>query len=168
MEFRFAWSGTARRQLFTLHLRMRAAREKSSGRSSKARRRNRIFTMAHLKQAALGFRVHSGWSAVVAMCLEKGAPVVLVRRRVHLVETFSYEFRQPYHTAGKMQMGQARDFIQRVRDEARRLENRALLAGQSGFQKQGIGLKSCRLLLASARTLPTLVKMLSSHFPFVH
>src|SRR6266567_2767437 len=163
MAFRFAWSGTARRQLFTLHLRMKAAREKSSGKSSKARRRNRIFTMAHLKQAALGFRVHSGWTALVAVCLEKGAPVVLARQRVHLVETFSYEFRQPYHTAEKMLTRQARDFIERVRDEARRLAHRAILAVQSDLEKQGIGLKSCGLLLASGRTLPTLDKILASH-----
>jgi len=119
--------------------------------------------VAHSKQAALGFRAHSGWTALVAVRLEKGAPVVLVRRRVHLVETFSYEFRQPYHTAGKMQMGQARDFIERVRDEARFLANRAILAVQSDLQKQGIGLKSCGLLLASGRTLPTLDKILASH-----
>ncbi len=142
---------------------MKAAREKSSGKSSKARRRNRIFTMAHLKQAALGFRVHSGWSAVVAMCLEKGAPVVLVRRRVHLVETFSYEFRQPYHTAGKMLTRQAREFIERVRDEARRLAYRAIRGVQSDLQKQSIALKSCGLLLASGRPLPALDKILASH-----
>ncbi len=119
--------------------------------------------MAHSKQAALGFRAHSGWTALVAVCLEKGAPVVLARQRVHLVETFSYEFRQPYHTAEKMLTRQARDFIERVRDEARRLAHRAILAVQSDLQKQGIGLKSCGLLLASGRTLPTLDKILASH-----
>ncbi len=55
-----------------------------------------------MKQAAVGFRVHSGWAAVVAVCVEKGAPVVLAKQRVHLVETFTYEFRQPYHTAEKV------------------------------------------------------------------
>jgi len=53
------------------------------------------------------FRVHSGWAAAVAVCVNKGAPVVLARQRVHLVETFTYEFRQPYHTAEKMLLGQA-------------------------------------------------------------
>jgi len=67
-----------------------------------------------VKQAAVGFRVHSGWTALVAVCLEKGAPVILARQRVHLVETFTYEFRQPYHTAEKMLLGQAREFISRI------------------------------------------------------
>lgn len=120
--------------------------------------------MVPSKQAALGFRVHSGWSAVVALCLEKkGAPVVLARQRVHLVETFSYEFRQPYHTAEKMLTGQAREFIERVRDEARRLAHRAIHGLQSELQKQGVVLKSCGLLLASGKPLPTLDKILASH-----
>src|SRR6266568_3335884 len=152
-----------RKRLFTLHPRMKAARAKSSGRLSKARRRCRSFTVGHSKQATLGFRVHSGWTALVAVCLEKGAPVVLARERVHLVETFTYEFRQPYHTAEKLLLGQARDFIERVRDEARRLAHRAIHGLQSDLQKQGIALKSCGLLLASGRPLPELEKILGSH-----
>ena len=119
--------------------------------------------MGHLKQATLGFRVHSGWTALVAVSLEKGAPVVLARERVHLVEIFTYEFRQPYHTAGKMLLGQARDFIERVRDEARRLAHRAIHGLQSDLQKQGIALKKCGLVLASGRPLPELEKILASH-----
>ena len=55
-----------------------------------------------MKSAALGFRAHSGWTAVVALAVMQGAPSVLARQRLHLVETFAYEFRQPYHTAEKM------------------------------------------------------------------
>lgn len=107
--------------------------------------------------------MHSGWAAVVAVSLVKGAPVVLARQRVHLVDTFTYEFRQPYHTAEKMLQGQAREFIERMRKEARRLAHRAILALQSELQKQGIALKSCGLLLASGRPLPALEKILASH-----
>src|SRR2546427_12034413 len=118
---------------------------------------------SEVKQAALGFRVHSGWAAMVAVCVEKGAPRVLARERVQLVETFTYEFRQPYHTAEKMLLGQAREFIERVRDEARRLTHRAVHGLQSDLQKQGIALKRCGLLLASGRPLPGLEKILASH-----
>src|SRR5438445_2044504 len=119
--------------------------------------------MAHLKQAVVGFRVHSGWAAVVAVSLEKGEPVVLVRQRVHLVETFSYEFRQPYHTAEKMLAGQGREFIQRIRDEATRLAYRAIRELESKTQEQGVKLTRCGLLLASGRPLPALEKILASH-----
>ncbi len=119
--------------------------------------------MAHSKQAAIGLRVHSGWTALVAVSLEKGAPVVLARERIHLVETFTYEFRQPYHTAKKLLAGQAGEFIERVRDEARRLAHRAIHGLQSDLQKQGIALRCCGLLLASGRPLPALDKTLASH-----
>src|SRR5438132_401029 len=119
--------------------------------------------MAHSKQAALGFRVHSGWSAVVAVSLEKGAPVILARQRVRLVATFTYEFRQPYHTVEKMLARQGREFIERVQEEARRLAHRAIHGLQSELQKQGIALKSCGLVLASGKPLPTLDKILASH-----
>jgi hypothetical protein len=119
--------------------------------------------MAQSKEAAVGFRAHSGWAAVVAVRLEKGAPVVLARQRVHLVETFTYEFRQPYHTAEKMLAGQAGDFIGRVRDEARQLAHRAIQGLQSDLQKQGVALRCCGLLLASGRPLPVLDKILASH-----
>ena len=119
--------------------------------------------MAHSEQAAIGFRVHSGWAAVVAVCVEKGAPVVLVKQRVHLVETFTYEFRQPYHTAEKMLEGQAREFIARMQAEARRLAYRAVRELESRTQEQGVKLTRCGLLLASGRPLPVLEKILASH-----
>src|SRR5258707_8232287 len=119
--------------------------------------------MAHSKQAALGFRVHSGWAAVVAVCLDRGLPVVLARQRVHLVETFTYEFRQPYHTAEKMPQGQGREFIARMQAEARRLAYRAICDVQSELPKQGLKLTRCGLLLASGRVLPRLAKILASH-----
>ena len=71
--------------------------------------------MAETKQAAVGFRVHSGWVAMVVVRVERGAPFVLARRRAHLVENFSYTFRQPYHTAARAEIGEAREFIARVK-----------------------------------------------------
>src|SRR5438445_7262747 len=119
--------------------------------------------MGHLKQAAIGFRVHSGWAAVVAVCVEKGAPIVLVKQRVHLVDTFTYEFRQPYHTAEKMLLGQAREFIARMQAEARRLAYRAIRELASRTLEQGVKLTRCGLLLASGRPLPGLEKIVASH-----
>jgi len=119
--------------------------------------------MAQTRQAAIGFRVHSGWAAVVAVCVEKGEPVVLARQRVHLVETFTYEFRQPYHTAEKMLIGQAREFITRTQGEARRLAYRAIRELASRTQEQGVKLTRCGLLLASGRPLPALEKIVASH-----
>jgi hypothetical protein len=119
--------------------------------------------MAHSKQAALGFRAHSGWAAVVAVRVDEGAPVVLARQRIHLVETFTYEFRQPYHTAKKMPPGEGREFISQMRTEAGRLAYRAIRELESRTQEQGVKLTRCGLLLASGRPLPELDKILASH-----
>ena len=116
-----------------------------------------------MKQAAIGFRVHSGWAAVVAVCVERGAPVVLARQRVHLVETFTYEFRQPYHTAERIRIDEAREFIARMQKEARRLAYGAIRELESRVQEQGAKVTRCGLLLASGRPLPALEKILASH-----
>lgn len=116
-----------------------------------------------MKQATVGFRVHSGWSAVVAVCLEKGAPVVLHRQRLQLVGTFTYRFRQPYHTGEKMARAAARLFIVGVRQQARGLAYRAVRGLQSELEKRGYQLTRGALLLAAGKPLPELEKILTSH-----
>jgi len=116
-----------------------------------------------VKQAALGFRVHSGWAALVALALEQGKPQVLARQRLHLVETFTYRFRQPYHTAEKMPLEKAGGFVAGVATEAKRLAQEAIRVVHGDLYRQGYELGRVGLLLASGRTLPTLEKILASH-----
>jgi hypothetical protein len=116
-----------------------------------------------MKPAALGFRVHSGWTALVAISLEGGLPRVLLRERPRLVKTFTFEFRQPYHTAEKQPLDEARAFIAQVRGEARELAHRAIHSAQWSLAEQGYVIKRCGLLAASGKTLPELPQILASH-----
>jgi hypothetical protein len=116
-----------------------------------------------MKKAALGFRVHSGWSAAVVLSLEKGKPVVLRRLRVQLVKTFSYTFRQPYHTAEKIGLAEAGEFVAGVRAEAEELAYGALRGLKMELKKLQWQLDCGALLLASGRTLPELERILASH-----
>jgi hypothetical protein len=116
-----------------------------------------------MKSAAIGFRAHSGWTALVALSVTQGVPAVLARQRLHLVETFTYEFRQPYHTGEKMPLEGARAFISRVETEAKSLAYRAIRELQKSLQAQGYRLTRCGLVLASARPLPQLPRILASH-----
>lgn len=116
-----------------------------------------------MKNAALGFRVHSGWAAAVAVSLENGAPVVVARQRPQFVQTFTYQFRQPYHTAEKMPVDAGRKFIEQMDEEAKRLAYQAIRGLQNDLQKQGSKLTRCGLLLASGRPLPSVEKILASH-----
>jgi hypothetical protein len=116
-----------------------------------------------LKSAAIGFRAHSGWTALVALSVFKGAPCVLARRRINLVETFTYRFRQPYHTAKGLPLDQARAFIAGVQTQARSLAHRAIRELQENLHAQGYRLTRCGLVLASGRPLPELSDILASH-----
>jgi hypothetical protein len=116
-----------------------------------------------MKPAALGFRVHSGWTSLIALALEKNQPIILVRQRPHLVATFSYTFRQPYHTAEKMTLDEAESFLDQQRQESRRLALETIRSAQSEAAQQSFRITRAALLLASGRPLPDLPKILASH-----
>jgi hypothetical protein len=116
-----------------------------------------------MKQASIGLRVHSGWTALIAVAVEDGQPQVLWRARPHLVETFTFAFRQPYHTAEKATIDEAREIISRARSEATRLARKAIGEVQGRLDAIEFELSSCGLLLASGRPLPALEKILASH-----
>lgn len=120
-----------------------------------------------MKSAAIGFRPHSGWTAVVVLSLEKGEPVVLIRDRIHLVKIFNYSYRQPYHTAARAPLPEGRAFIAQVRTEARALARRALRDIQKKLDETDYRLTHYGLLLASSRALPDLEKILAAH-PLIH
>ena len=116
-----------------------------------------------MQTAALGFRVHSGWAAAVVLCGPLDAPVVVDRRKIQLVKIFSYTFRQPYHTAGKMPRQDAVEFIRGVQTEARRLALSSLHSLQSDLAEGDFKIVRGALLLASGRELPALEQILASH-----
>ena len=116
-----------------------------------------------MNQAALGFHAHSGWTSLAAVALNEGCPIVLLRDRPQLVKTFTFEFRQPYHTAEKRPRDEAKAIIARARSEARELARKTIHAVQTNLSAQGYVLRCCGLLLTSGRTLPSLPKILASH-----
>lgn len=116
-----------------------------------------------MHKAAVGFRVHSGWAAAVVVCGSADAAVVVDRRKIQLVKTFSYTFRQPYHTAGKMSRPDGAKFIRQVQSDARRLGLSSLRSLQANLAEGDFELACSALLLASGRPLPALEKILASH-----
>jgi hypothetical protein len=116
-----------------------------------------------LQKAAIGFRVHSGWAAMVVVSLEKGEPVVLERRKLLLVKTFSYTFRQPYHTAGTLPLDEAGHFVRGAEKESGNLALAGIRSLQKELEKIEYKVCGCALLLASGRELPEFEKILASH-----
>lgn len=116
-----------------------------------------------MNRAAIGFRVHSGWAAMVAVSLEEGEPVVLDRRKLLLVKTFSYTFRQPYHTAEKMGLREAAEFVRGLEKESEELALAGIRSFERELEKLDYKISGCSLLLASGRELPEFEKILASH-----
>src|SRR6202048_4073824 len=116
-----------------------------------------------MQTVELGFRVHSGWAAAVALCGPPDAPVVVDRRKIQLVKIFSYTFRQPYHTAEKMPRHDAIKFIRDVQLEAKRLALSSLRSLQTDLAEGDFKIVRSALLLASGRALPGLEQILASH-----
>ncbi|MCU1239719.1 MAG: hypothetical protein JWO71_445 [Candidatus Acidoferrum typicum] len=116
-----------------------------------------------MQSAAVGFRVHSGWAAAVVLCGPVDAPVVVDRRKIQLVKIFTYAYRQPYHTAEKMPRPDAIKFIRGVQSDAKRLALSSLRSLQADLAEGDFKIVRSALLLASARALPELEKILASH-----
>jgi hypothetical protein len=116
-----------------------------------------------LHRAAVGFRVHSGWAAMVAVALEEAEPVILVRQRLQLVKTYSFTFRQPYHTAEHMEPADAAAFVRSMEKESRDLAATGIRAVRKELERVRYLLHGGALLLAAGRELPELPKILASH-----
>lgn len=110
--------------------------------------------------AALGFRAHSGWAALVAVAGTAAEPAAVLRRRVELVARAP---RQPFHAAEGLPFGEAQDLVRRATDEAAALAETAVrdaLAALEAHARTGAALG---LLVAQGRPLPGLAQVLASH-----
>jgi hypothetical protein len=116
-----------------------------------------------VQTAAVGFRVHSGWAAAVVLCGPVDTPTVVDRKKLQLVKTFTYAYRQPYHTAKEMQCPDAIKFIRGVRSDAKRLAVSFLRSLQADLAEGDFKIVRSALLLASGRALPGLERILASH-----
>jgi hypothetical protein len=111
-------------------------------------------------KAALGFRAHSGWAALVALAGPAAEPVVAVRRRIELSRRTP---RQPFHAAEGRPFAAAEALIRRSTDEATALAERAVREAVAELRASGYEPVASSLLLAAGRPLPALREVLASH-----
>jgi hypothetical protein len=113
--------------------------------------------------AALGFRTHSGWTAVVAVGSSSGKPIVLDRRRIETADTAIPGSKQPFHAAERLGFERAETLIHRCRDSSRLLAVQAVSAMVSQLKQNGLTVVGAGILFASGRPLPDLAATLRSH-----
>src|SRR2546427_12422469 len=75
--------------------------------------------------AALGFRAHTGWAAVIAVTGPVGAPQVALRARIELYEPPLPESAEIYHAAAELALPAAE---QRVREATAKARAKATAA----------------------------------------
>jgi len=112
---------------------------------------------------ALGFRVHSGWAALVVLSGSSRSPVVLDRRRIELVDSGSPEAKQPYHAVEGWDVERAAAQLGKWSGRARALAGQALRAVVSRLRADGCEVIGSGLLLGSGRLPSNLAAILSSH-----
>ncbi len=115
-----------------------------------------------LASVGLGFRVHSGWAAVVAVKGPVSSPAVVDRRRIELADPAIRGSLQPFHAAA-LDPAAAEELIKQRADSTNALALQSLRQliddlCQLGYQAIG----SC-ILVGSGRPLGTLESTLASH-----
>jgi hypothetical protein len=113
--------------------------------------------------AALGLRVHSGWTAAVAVAGSPIKPIILERRRIETAEDRIAGSKQPYHAAKELSGETAETLIRQCRERSTFLAIRAVNALVTQVRQNGLTLVGAAILLASGRPLPPLAAILRSH-----
>jgi hypothetical protein len=113
--------------------------------------------------AALGFRVHSGWSAVVAVEGPLPSPSVICRARIEIKDAAMAGSTQPYHYAAEMSLERATQFLERCTAASWKFAVRALDEVLAGLRERGYDAVRCGILTGSGRKLPDLAGTLASH-----
>jgi hypothetical protein len=115
--------------------------------------------------AALGFRVHSGWAALVAVAGSVREPEVLLRRGIEFADFENHATVQPYHAAAEMTLPKAEKFLARLAEEARELAQKPIRQAIEELKPRRVACAA--MTLSSGRPTGSLEATLASH-PAIH
>lgn len=119
--------------------------------------------MFAMKPAALGIRVHSGWGAFVVVAGQPGSEEIIDRRKVTIIDTKAPGVTQPYHYVEEMDLRAAERHLNKCATDSRRLALEALGRITRELSGRNFHVTGAAILLSSARPLPDLDEILSSH-----
>jgi len=116
-----------------------------------------------MKRAAIGFRMHSGWGALVAVSQTAGALEVVERRRIVVIEPKIPGTKQPYHFSERLDFPEAEKFLTECFAASWRLALGAIRESAESLEARHYSVAGAAVVLASGRALPPLPKILGSH-----
>lgn len=126
-------------------------------------RKKRAVKASVSTKAALGFRAHSGWAALVVVSGPTHKPSVVARRRIEIADPAIRGSKQPYHAAERGPLAKAEKYLNRCIAKTRLLARQAVFAVVNDLRQTGLDVVGCGLLGASGRPLTTLAATLASH-----
>jgi hypothetical protein len=118
-----------------------------------------------MPKIAVGFRVHSGWAAMVAVTGSPSQPVILDRRRIEIAEQSASGPVQPYHTAREMGVARGGPYLEACRETSLALASAILEDAIKHIG--GDRVQFCAILTGSGHPSPNLEATLASH-PAMH
>ncbi|MGO8971074.1 MAG: hypothetical protein ACLQDQ_16060 [Myxococcaceae bacterium] len=116
-----------------------------------------------MMDAALGFRVHTGWAAAVVLAGPAFAPRVVERRRFTLVDNKDHDSVFVYHAAAALDAAAAEQLVSAAREIAKAHAMRELAQLLSDLKASGYTVSVVGLPRGSGRPLPPLSDILRSH-----
>jgi hypothetical protein len=118
-------------------------------------------------QAALGWKLHTGWALLVAVAGRPDDIRVLFRRRVELLPTASSVSRFVYHQASEMAPPKAKELVESAMKAGRESARLAVHDAIAELQSRGIAVNVCGVLCGAAAPSQDLAAIRRSH-PLIH
>jgi hypothetical protein len=120
-----------------------------------------------LAPAALGFRLHTGWAAVVVVAGAPGKLEVPLRRRTELLPPGNSIPRFVYHKAAELPSHQAAELVRQAEIASRKIANIAIKEILDHIRSLNLVVKSAGIPCGSRQVPKDLSTVLGSH-PMIH
>jgi hypothetical protein len=119
------------------------------------------------QRVAIGFKLHTGWAALVSVAGDPDRIQVLLRRRIELLPPNSSISRFVYHEASKMPLAQATELVERGTQAAQEAACLAVKDAVEELSSRGVRIDVCGVLSGSTVVPNDLAAILRSH-PLIH
>jgi hypothetical protein len=120
-----------------------------------------------MKRAAFGVNMHSGWGVLVAVSCDSNSVELLDRRRIVIADPRTPGAIQPYHFAKGLDPPEQEKHLAHCAASSSQLAATAIAEVIRELDERHYSIVGAAILLASARPLPPLAKILAAH-PLIH
>jgi hypothetical protein len=121
-----------------------------------------------MTRAALGFRAHTGWAAMVAAAGPPSSPTMLQRARVEMIA--GHDPAAPpfvYHAASKLPLRAAERLVRESADQARTRAQQAIAAAIGELRERGYEIVATGVIVGNKLVTASLETILGAH-PLIH